>query len=185
MLASQPDHSVTIASIGFLTNLAALLACDRKLVERKVKQLVVMGGAYPSGREWNFLNDVAATKKVVEEWPTRQVYSGFEVGATVFTGARLDQTPRDNPVRRGYQIYVGAGNDRESWDLTAVYYAVRGGDNLFTESTRPGSVKILHDGSNEWVDTPVKDQTYLLKTASDETIARTLEDLMLRSPVRG
>src|SRR5690606_38289321 len=89
VLSSQPDHSLTIVSVGFLTNLAALLDAYPGLVERKVEQLVVMGGAYPSGREWNFFNDVAATKKVVEEWPTRQVYSGFEVGATVFTGARL------------------------------------------------------------------------------------------------
>lgn len=193
VLARQPDHSVSIASVGFLTNLAGLLdsgpdrysrLSGKALVEKKVKELVVMGGTFPEGREWNFFNDVAATKKVVDEWPTEQVYSGFEIGVNIMTGARLDQVPRKNPVRRGYEIYVGPGNDRESWDLTAVYYAIRGGDELFTESTEPGSVAVYPDGSNAWVPEPDRDQRYLTTVASDETIARVLEDLMLRPPAR-
>ncbi|MQA81377.1 MAG: nucleoside hydrolase [Streptosporangiales bacterium] len=193
VLARQPDHSVTIASVGFLTNLAGLLdsgpdrysrLSGKALVAEKVKELVVMGGTFPEGREWNFFNDVAATKKVVDEWPTEQVYSGFEVGVSIMTGARLDQVSRKNPVRRGYEIYVGPGNDRESWDLTAVYYAIRGGDELFTESTEPGSVAVHADGSNAWVPEPDRDQRYLTKVAPDETIARVLEDLMLRPPAR-
>lgn len=193
VLARQPDHSVRIASVGFLTNLAGLLdsgpdtysrLSGKALVAKKVKELVVMGGTFPEGREWNFFNDVASTKKVVDEWPTEQVYSGFEIGVSIMTGARLDQTSRKNPVRRGYEIYVGPGNDRESWDLTAVYYAIRGGDELFTESTEPGSVAVSPDGSNAWVPEPDRDQRYLTKVASDETIARVLEDLMLRPPAR-
>ena len=46
-LAAAADHSVAIASIGMLTNLAALLKTDRDLVARKVKTLAIMGGGYP------------------------------------------------------------------------------------------------------------------------------------------
>jgi inosine-uridine nucleoside N-ribohydrolase len=194
VLAHQPDHSVTIASVGFFTNLARLLdsgpdrasrLSGRELIAKKVDRLVVMGGAYPSGREFNFFSDVPATKHVVNDWPTPQVYSGFEVGVSVYTGARLAQAPATDPVRRAYEIYVGAGNNRNSWDPTAVYYAIRGGDGLFTESTTPGSIEVLPDGSDRWVASPSRDQHYLIKTASDETIARVLEDLMLRRPARG
>ena len=64
-LASAPDNSVTIVSIGYLTNLLLLLRSDadetapldgRNLVSRKVKEVVVMGGRrVPSSEgEWNF-----------------------------------------------------------------------------------------------------------------------------------
>src|SRR5688572_12735058 len=53
VLAKQPDKSVTIITVGFLTNLADLLRSapdqhstldGRQLVEKKVKQLVSMAG---------------------------------------------------------------------------------------------------------------------------------------------
>ena len=66
VLAQQPDSSVTISSIGFLTNLDDLLASGPDqhsplsgpaLVAAKVKSIVVMGGNYPSSggkMTWNF-----------------------------------------------------------------------------------------------------------------------------------
>ncbi|KAF2001463.1 nucleoside hydrolase [Amniculicola lignicola CBS 123094] len=65
-LAEADDHSVSIASIGFFENLSGLLnsTSDKYshldgygLVERKVKELVVMGGQYPAGHEFNFFGD--------------------------------------------------------------------------------------------------------------------------------
>ena len=61
-LNAAADHSVTIASIGFATNLHALLADadGASLVARKVRRLVTMGGWYPqsptphAAAEWNF-----------------------------------------------------------------------------------------------------------------------------------
>ena len=66
-LAASPDHSVTVVSIGYLTNVLLLLRSDadeiapldgRSLVARKVKEIVVMGGCSdrcPSDDgEWNF-----------------------------------------------------------------------------------------------------------------------------------
>ena len=68
-LASQPDQSVSIVVVGFLTNVSALLesgpdenssANGSDLVASKVKELSVMGGRYPSGREYNFSQRGAA-----------------------------------------------------------------------------------------------------------------------------
>ncbi|KAK3293584.1 inosine/uridine-preferring nucleoside hydrolase [Chaetomium fimeti] len=82
VLSEAADHSVTIVSIGFLDNLSALLNSTgdahsplpgRALLSRKVTELVVMGGAYPSGkRSWNFwgspLSGPGAAAHVINSW---------------------------------------------------------------------------------------------------------------------
>lgn len=195
ILAKQPDHSVTIAAVGLETVLAKLLDSgpDRysrldgmDLVARKVKLLTVMGGQYPAGREFNFFSDAPATQRVVNDWPTRVVFDGSEVGVSVFTGSRLfTQTPPSNPVRKAYEIYVGYGNNRNSWDPSNVFYAIYGTDQLFTLGGDTGSNHVDPDGSNEWLATPDKDQNYLVKATADSTIARALSDLMVQPPRRG
>lgn len=56
LLTEAEDGSVTIVSIGFLSNIADLLAQEsgRELVARKVRGISNMGGAYPAGSEYNF-----------------------------------------------------------------------------------------------------------------------------------
>ncbi len=63
LLAAQPDGSVTVVATGPLPNLAALLDSRPDaaspldgvaLVKKKARLLVVMGGRYPAGKEWNF-----------------------------------------------------------------------------------------------------------------------------------
>lgn len=187
ILAGQPDHSVTIAAVGPLTNLAKLLNSgpDRysrldgdHLVARKVRRLVVMGGQYPSGKEFNFDSDPAATARVVGDWPTRTVFDGFEVGATIMTGSQIStRMPAGDPVRKAYEIYVGHGNDRSSWDPSTVYYAIYGRSGLFALADETGSNEIAADGSNQWATTPDKNQAYLVKRADDTTIAAALSRL--------
>jgi inosine-uridine nucleoside N-ribohydrolase len=120
VLEREPDRSVTVISIGFLTNLRNLLETDRSLVERKVKRLVVMGGTYPSGTEWNFEQDPAAAAEVVRRWPTKVIFSGYELGLDVVTAA-----PARGPVNRAYELGQAEGGERSSWDQTAVLYTVR------------------------------------------------------------
>ncbi|KEZ43687.1 hypothetical protein SAPIO_CDS4306 [Scedosporium apiospermum] len=118
ILSSSKDHSVTLISLGILTNLAALLRTPSDsvsplagpaLISAKVKELVIMGGQYPSGREFNFAGiDPESTHHVVNNWP-RDVpvtYVGFELGRDVFSGAALaTDAPPDSPVRAAYECY--------------------------------------------------------------------------------
>lgn len=201
LLAAQPDQSVTIVTVGFLTNLRDLLDSrpdefspldGEALVKQKVKQWVCMGGIFPSGRfpdgqgEYNFMYDTVASVRAVNDWPTPVVFSGFAIGAAIKVGARLVETPEANPVRMCYQLYNGL-KDREAWDLTAVLYAVRGASNYWTLS-EPGfclmHARVTH-GYNEWIPTPQKQHRYLVEAMPPEQVGKVIEALILEPPRSG
>jgi inosine-uridine nucleoside N-ribohydrolase len=194
VLAEQKDRGVTIVTVGGQVNLGGLLASgpDRHsrlnghdLVDQKVRDLVIMGAEFPSGREWNIMLEPGAAAAVARTWPTPVIYSGVEVGDTVIAGARLfDETHPNNPVRNAYEDCVGYGNGRSAWDLTAVYVAVRGLDGLFTYS-EPGAVTIEADGSNTFTPDPDGHHRYLITAVPDEEIADALENLLVVPPRGG
>lgn len=122
-LEAEPDDSVTIIAVGMQTNLSNLINAPggRDLVRDKVKRLIVMGGEYPEGLEWNFEQDPAAAADVVENWPGEIVFAGFELGQNILTGPRSSE----GPLARAYELGLAAGGLRSSWDQTAVLYAFR------------------------------------------------------------
>lgn len=194
VLSQQKDGSVVICAVGPLNNVARLLdsrpdrfsnLSGRDLVAKKVKQLVVMGGRYPEGKEWNFEQDPKAVARIAESWPTPILASGFEIGAEVKTGARLQsETPVENPVRLAYERYIGAGKDRESWDQTALLAAVRGPGSLWTLS-QPVQLQVNPaDGSNRTQPGPNGRLRYLVKKAEVPEVKRAIEDLMVQAPRR-
>lgn len=195
LLAAAADASVILICVGFLDNVSALLqsAADGtssltgvQLVAAKVKTLVVMGGQYPSGTEYNFAQSPAAAQYVVANWPTQMTFTGYEVGVGIKTGGSLSTaTPATNPVRRGYQLYRGAGVDTDSWDQTAVYHALRPSDALFGKVTTGSNSVNATTGANTWSATPdptgTLEQTYLtLPSASAAKAA--IDALMVASP---
>jgi inosine-uridine nucleoside N-ribohydrolase len=208
VLAGRPDQSVVMITVGFLTNLAALLesAPDDlsplggvELVRRKVKQWSCMGGRFPSsgeGSEFNLATYPEATAYVLGHWPTPVTFSGFEVGEKVMTGARLmrrDGAAR-SPIARAYREYTG-GKDRMSWDQTAALHAVRGlaydGRTYFTAVTEghnrfeliAGPPKTEPQTShNAWVPAPDSEQSYLVAAMPPADLARVIEDLMMQPP---
>jgi inosine-uridine nucleoside N-ribohydrolase len=210
VLAGRPDRSVTMLSVGFLTNLDALLRSGPdeasplegvELVRRKVKEWACMGGRFPASvddGEFNLATYPEATAYVLAHWPTPAMFSGFEIGARVKTGARLirEQAPASSPVSRAYLEYTG-GPDRESWDQTAALYAVRGldhdGQTYFTAVTRghnrfeltatpraPGSAP--SPSRNAWMAEPDADQGYLVEAMAPERLAAVIEALMMHRP---
>ena len=95
ILAAQPDRSVVIVSVGFLSNLKRLLdsAPDRyselpgrELVARKVRLLTMMGGNFDGQRrrEFNIRIDIPAARAVFDRWPTDILVSPWEVGGQIF-----------------------------------------------------------------------------------------------------
>jgi len=195
LLAGQPDRSVVFVSVGPLTNMAALLdskpdefsdLAGRALVEKKVRIWVSMGGTFVSGREFNFFVDTPATIHAIEAWPTPIVFSGFEIGGSIGTGAGLRDLPATNPVRRAYELFNGL-TDRQSWDQTAVLYAVRGlaGKlDAMWDLSPAGSVTIAADGSNRWQAAPDRGHRYLIAKMPPAEVARAIEALMAQPPRR-
>ncbi len=188
ILADAPDQSVTLVTIGYLTNLYHLLLSEpdalspldgRSLVEQKVRRLICMGGQYPAGKEWNFHRDAPASRFVGEHWPSPIVFVGFEIGRDVLTGTQLRHRVPPHPVRRSYDLYNQL-ESRSSWDLIAVYYAVTGGSALWSRVY--GRNEVQADGSNSWREESPARHAYLVQRVETAVIADILEQLLLFTP---
>lgn len=126
ILASNPNHSITIANIGFHDNLYNLLLSppDKispfsglRLVEEKVAELVVQGN--PNGTSFNFDgNDPKYAQYVLTHWPGLITYVPDAIGGTVLFGNRLttELDVKTNPVAYAAATSIGVGNVHQSWD---------------------------------------------------------------------
>lgn len=188
ILSQQPDQSVVFVAIGPLNNLANLLKSPadsysplngRDLVAAKVRALSDMGGDYPSGAEWNLQQDGAAAQYVFDNWPAPIMCSGGEIGNNVMSGALLSsRTASDNPVRRAYEDYVGVGKSRNSWDLTAMLYAVRGLSNYWSSSAS-GYNQVGLNGANSWRSAPDKGHRYLIAKMNTTQLGNLLDAMLV------
>ena len=139
ILSAAEDSSVTVISTGFFTNLARLLETGtdeysalsgRELVEKKVKSLCCMAGCFndtiPS--EYNVKKDIPAARKVLAEWPGRITLSPFELGFSIRYPAESIESDfvwaAHHPMVEAYKIYRQMPYSRQTWDLTAVLYAM-------------------------------------------------------------
>ena len=192
ILANQPDHSVTIATIGFLTNLSNLLNSKpdkfsklpgKELIKRKVKKLVSMAGWFPQGREYNLLIDSVASANVFGSWPTPIIFSGFEIGKQIKTGLGLiKDSSLHSPVKDVFAFCIPKAKEdsagRMSWDETTVLVAIRGANPYF--GLKRGHI-IIHGGNNSWKDDPQGSQYYLTNSLPNEEVAAILELYMKHS----
>lgn len=144
ILAQQPDHSVTIASIGFVTTLARLLESGPdeysplngvELVRAKVKDIYAMGGVFGKAVEpdYNFKQAINFSLKFFELLPDEVdiVFSPGEVGdpldyrpETVI--ADMDWTDL-HPIKWTYQ-FLNCNTGQKMWDPQAIIHAVEGND---------------------------------------------------------
>jgi purine nucleosidase len=193
ILAGQPDNSVVILSIGYLTNLRDLInsgpdrhsdLAGQQLVEQKVRLWVCMGGQFPSGREANIRWDTEASIEAIDKWPGEIIFSGWEIGL-MDTGADILDLPESSPVRRAYQLFGRIPH--KNWDQVAVLYAVRGLDDgpaaHYWELSDPGRLVIdPRDGSNTWEEDSSGPHRHLIQKGSDDVIAREIDTLMMHVP---
>jgi len=196
ILSSQPDKSVTIVTVGFLTNLKNLLKSQPdslsqmnglQLITNKVKLLVSMAGRFPEGKEFNIYMDSTASKQVFENWPGEVIFTGFEIGWDIRTGLRLIQSPVHNsPVKDVFRISIPLSeedkNGRMSWDETAVLIAVFGTEGFFDKVK--GKIIVNEDGSNIWEDIPDGKQVYVKQRMSVKEMSKFIEDRMMHVPVK-
>jgi len=151
LLAAQPDRSVSIVSIGFITCLAQLLqsAPDSyssldgvELVRRKVKCIYLMGGVF-----------------------------GDAIEPIEF--ADIDWTDM-HPIKQVYMNYDCANAGQKMWDPLAAMNAVEG-NSLFTLSTR-GTVTVSDKGETFFTPSPTGNIRYQLP-GSEAWAAQMLEKI--------
>lgn len=180
LLASQPDKSVVIVTLGYLNNLEDLLLSKPDehsplngydLVASKVASFYCMGSLYPVDNKpadivWgNFRPDPASTLYVVQHWPTKIVFTGGgDFASSIGFGNGLKTLPNNNIVRRAYEL--AKGDTTKSWDhhaadIVTVWVAVRGTSPYFQETTY-GYNEIDQYGRNKWkTDRDIPTQSYV------------------------
>lgn len=196
ILAMQPDHSVTIVTIGFLTNLSNLLNTPADeysslngadLVRKKVKQLVCMGGKFPSGYEFNVMKDAPASQNVYTHWPAPIIFSGFEIGEKIKAGLPLIRNTaiKNDPVKDVFRISIPMAKEdslgRKSWDETAVLVAIKGYSQWYT--LHKGRITVANDGKNAWDDNGAG-QAYLVEKADYHQVEELINALIQHQPAK-
>ncbi len=193
-LVSQPDGSVSIAVVGFSTNISRLLdskadsispLTGKELVRKKVKLLSMMAGNFAKNRpakfkEYNVIQDLEAARNLFDNWPTPIVSSGWEVGHAIkYPAVSIQQDfnyVKHHPCKEGYELYQKMPYDRPTWDLTSVLYAIRPSRNYFGFS-QPGKFSI---GPKDFaLHTPKENGAHRFFTVNAEQIAKVKEALVI------
>jgi len=191
ILSAQPDNSVHIITVGFLTNMASLLQSQpdeysdldgKELVKKKVKLLVSMAGKFPQGWEFNVCTDAAASIITFEQWPTPVLLSGYEIGDAILTGKRLiAMCTTNSPVKDAFAMGMTMDpHGRQSWDQSAVLVGVRGYCDYF--NTIKGRIIVAENGENRWEDDPNGPHERLDWKMPVEEVTQVIEDLMMQLP---
>ncbi len=207
VLEKQPDRSVVIVTVGYLTNLRNLLRlpsdgrhpAGRELIRQKARQWVCMGGNFIGSPpkddlklgNVNFQREAPAAYETIRDWPGSVIFVGREIGSVpsgLQIGASLSRTPPGNPVRMAYFHYFGAQKSRHVADLATVLYAVRGLRDYWDIETK-GRMDLRSDMTFEWKPGAESGQAYLLKRQvegqpNDRYIERTLDELLIQPPRR-
>jgi len=197
LLSKEKDNSVTIVTVGFFTNMSNLLnsAPDKfsplngkDLIKRKVKQLVSMAACFDGRmgafKEFNVKIDAPASQNVFDNWPGKIVFSGFEIGANIYTGLPIKNSAISNsPVKDVFAWSIPLDpqdkNGRMSWDETAVLVAVRGAASYF--DLVEGKIISKPDGSNGW-DVTGKGHYYLKVKMPNGEITKLIDGLIMHQP---
>ena len=209
VLEKQPDASVTIVTVGYLTNLRRLMEVPAEgarpsgldLIRRKVTAYACMGGNFigkPAKDDLklgnvNFQREPESALKVIREWPGPITFAGREVCSVpsgLAIGTSLARTPKTNPVRRAYEHYFkGQLKNRHVADLVTVLYAVRGLRDYWDIEGK-GALNLHPDMTFTWNYDTDSDRSYLLKKKdaagkpNDPYIESVLDELLVQAPKR-
>ena len=205
VLAEQPDNSVVVCSLGFLSNMRHLLESKpdrysdldgRALVAKKVRKWVAMACFYPQGHEYNSDGDGPSSRIALRDWPTPIVFTDFQYGRHLYAGRAIIESdiedspvkdvfaaeipPRDTITPRTFDQLAG----HPSWDESAALIAVRGEDSYFL--TERGYYEMTDDkGSDVWRYDPTTPHCRVLPKVPREEVGRVIDELMLRPPKHG
>ncbi|MEO8615005.1 MAG: hypothetical protein ABI600_07690, partial [Luteolibacter sp.] len=188
LLHNAADGSVKILVVGGQTAILRLMESvanqdgdgiaqtGQQLIAAKVTELVIMGGHFKNTTftEFNITLDIVAAQEVARHWPTRIVYSGYEIGEKILTGQALTH-PERNPVAKAYEAYSGTAGgagvigDRKSWDQTAATYAVLGttwNDRQLWQLSEPHTIDFAANGATVATPSPEANRYFIIQSDS-------------------
>lgn len=186
-LAAERD--LTLVCIGPLKNMELLLTSGPddispltgpELMAQSLRNVVAMAGAFTDAAiqrrdgEFNFVEVPEGTKLFLEKCPVPILFSGYEIGAESKCGGVLAALP-ENPVSECYRLYLGETKAHNSFDLTAVYCAVRPPETLWgvrggvTVHYGEGGVSEYSEGGSH---------SFLTSAFSVEKVTDTLDGLL-------
>ena len=195
-LAEADDNSITFVVTGALSSMARLIMSQpddistlsgKELVEKKIKRTVVMGGRFfetwPMDvgvtSEYNIRCDIESAKIVCDNWCGELVFSSFEIGNWCVTLKGFSKNADKNPAAYAYKIYPFANErGRESWDLTAMLYAIRPDAEYW--NTSPGGKISVDDQGITSIDTSINaNHTYLIPKMSYTEIRDIINNIVM------
>ena len=159
ILASQPDNTVNVISIGFLTSLANLLVSQPdeysdlngvELARRKIKQIIIMGGKFDEADktgEYNIMQSGRFARIFFDLLPKEipVFYSPEAVGNDLYWTKEQILQEISNDSHPFKQIYLNYPEDiyQRMWDPLTIIQLVEGED-LFSWSSK-GTVSLQND----------------------------------------
>lgn len=162
-LSAADNKSVTIIRIGNTINLYALIASPAdsysplngtELIRAKVAELAVQAAA--NGKSYNLYSEKPQEAEIViDDWPADVplTYIGSNIGGNVLFGTRLttELSLTVNPVAYTFNHSVGYNTSYKTWDATAMYYAVRGLDDVYAFDFTQGHDVADINATTHWV----------------------------------
>ena len=194
-LSRQPDNSVVIVSVGFGTNLAALLnskpdkyskLTGRELVAKKVKLLSIMMGnnQNPDHAEYNVACDIKTMQETIDKWPGEIMQNPFEVGEKVvypsgIFNERLSWT-ENHPLVKAYNTHNPNPHDQCTWDILSIIYLIQ--PDMFGTSPR-GTITVNDNGTTRFTPSATGKHRYLITTPEqNKALQQLIIDTTARKP---
>ncbi len=205
LLSEQENGGITYITIGHTKGLYELLVSGpddisplsgRELIAEKVDRWIALGALNANNegnyfvRDWNFFfNETAPyTGYLVENFPAPVYY--IDAGTDVMTGKSLKYTAPGNIVRTVYRDWLWEvmektlDDQRPSWDLAAVYFAVKGtGD--FLVNTGRGRLEFDAERGSRWHpgENALPEQYFIMqKPGTDGSFADYLNEMIAAEP---
>ncbi len=204
ILAKAKDRSITYITIGHTKGLHELVRSNpdkasslmgEELVNKKIQRWVALGalGANDSignyRQDWNFFRNGSApfTEYLIKNLEIPIYF--IDAGTTVMTGSSLVELPKESIVRIAYEVWLQNVENktlidqRPSWDLMAVMYAVEGNRGFF-ESNNKGYLDFDSGLGSRWIKTDSLSNHYFVTEVNGKTdeIASYLNGIISISP---
>ena len=200
LLSMQNDNCITYITIGHTKGLYDLLISKPdtisdltgfELVNKKIKRWIALGAMRANNKEgyyakdWNFFfnGTVEYTKYLIDHFPKPIFF--IDGGTNVMTGRSLMNTPNGNIVRTAYRDWLWnyerktLCEQRPSWDLVTVYFAVEGPGKYF-EILNEGYLDFDPNKGCRWIGTDsMTNQNYVIqKSDTDVDFSNYLNEMI-------